>query len=160
MHVVEIAKGILQRLERLDDRVAVADKLCQRLGDVAKILRANARTMRLFDIGEAVDGSEALSQLLALFQQTFGENRSEPLSALGLGHGSAIKLQPARELWDHCREVGGRLERRVGTFGSLCDQTLAQPGLPDSLPSGELGTLLAQPFEVDGCVACRPGCLR
>ena len=69
VNVVKIAQGILQRLECLDDRVAFADELRDRLNDVAEILGADARAMRLPDIGEVVDGGKLTSQLLALRPQ-------------------------------------------------------------------------------------------
>src|SRR5258706_9522324 len=95
---MQVAKDILQPLERFDHRAAIANQIRSRLGDVAEILRGNARTMQLLDVRETGDGGKLGSQLLALLEQAFSKNRPEPRSAVRLAHWSAVRIKSAREL--------------------------------------------------------------
>src|SRR5258706_1111105 len=156
---MQVAKDILQPLERFDHRAAVANQIRYRLRDVAEILRRNARTMQLLDVRETVDGGELGSQLLALLEQAFSENRPEPRSAVRLAHWSAVGIQSTRDLGNRRREVRGGSERDVDPAASLRFQPLAQPGLSDPLPCAERRPLLAQPLEVHAGVASRPRCV-
>ena len=159
MHVVQIAQRILQRLERLDDRVAVAGQLCYRLREIAEALRGNARAMRLIDVGGMVDGGEMAPQRLTLFQQPLRENRSEPSGVLMREHSGAIAVQPTRELRDHRVQVARRGECRIGAALPLSLQPLAQPRVPDTLLRVQRRFFLVHPREVHGRVPGRSRCI-
>src|SRR6266853_4949387 len=102
---MQVAKNILQRLESLDRRAAVANQIRYRLRDVAEILRGNACTMQLLDVRETVDGGELASQLVALLQQALSDNRPEPRGVARITHWCAVGIESARELGNHRREV-------------------------------------------------------
>src|SRR5258706_5680087 len=139
---MQVAKDILQPLERFDHRAAIANQIRYRLRDVAEILRGNARTMQLLDVRETVNAGETGSQLLALLEQAFSENRTKPRGVVRIAHWCAIGIQSARELRNHWREVRGGRERDVDPAASLRLQPLAQPGLSDPLPRAERRPLL------------------
>src|SRR6266478_2888315 len=126
---MQVAQDILERLESLDHRAAIANQIRYGLRDVAEILRGNARTMQLLDVRETVDGGELASQLLALLQQALSDNRPEPRGVVRLAHWSAVGIKSARELLYRRSEVRGGSERRFDPAASLRFQPLAQPGL-------------------------------
>src|SRR5258706_13218700 len=119
MDVMQVAKDIVACLESFDHRAAVADQIRYGLRDVAEILRGDARTMQLLDVRKTVDGGELASQLLALLQQAFSDNRPEPRGVVRIAHWSTVGIEPARELRNHRREVRGRCERHVDPAASL-----------------------------------------